>query len=41
MGRTSATNAALIIALGPMVSASLEYLFFRRPMGRRMRWAMC
>ncbi len=40
MGRTSATNAALIIALGPMVSASLEYLFFRRPMGRRMRWGL-
>ncbi len=40
MGRTSATNAALIIALGPMVSASLEYVFFRRPMGHRMRWGL-
>ena len=40
MGRTSATNASLIIALGPMVSATLEYLFFRRPMGPRMRWGL-
>lgn len=35
LARTSATNAALVMALGPAISLSLEALAFRRPISRR------
>lgn len=35
LAKTSATNAALVMALGPMVSLSLEALAFRRPIFMR------
>ncbi len=35
LARTSATNAALVMALGPAVSLTLEALAFRRPIFRR------
>lgn len=38
--RTSATNAALVMALGPAMSFGLESAFFRRPVGRRQVWGI-
>jgi drug/metabolite transporter (DMT)-like permease len=35
LAKTSATNAALVLALGPMVSLSLEAMVFRRPIFMR------
>ncbi len=35
LSRTTATNAALIIALGPLVSALLEAAIFKKPLTRR------
>jgi drug/metabolite transporter (DMT)-like permease len=40
LSRTSATNAALIIALGPLVSALLEALIFKKPLTRRYVFAL-
>lgn len=40
MHRTSATNAALIMALAPLVSALLEASLFRRPLGARQLGGM-
>ena len=35
LARTTATNAALVMALGPAISLSLEAFAFRRPISRR------
>jgi drug/metabolite transporter (DMT)-like permease len=40
LSRTTATNAALIIALGPLVSALLEALIFKKPLTRRYVFAL-
>jgi drug/metabolite transporter (DMT)-like permease len=40
MHRTSATNAALIMALAPLISALLEASLFRRPLGARQLGGM-
>ena len=40
MRRTSATNAALIMALAPFISAFLESLLFRKPLGSRQLCGM-
>ena len=40
LSRTTATNAALIIALGPLVSALLEAAIFKKPLTRRYVFAL-
>lgn len=40
LSRTTATNAALIIALGPLVSALLEATIFKKPLTRRYVFAL-
>lgn len=40
LSRTTATNASLIIALGPLVSALLEALIFKKPLTRRYVFAL-